>query len=786
MRHRAASVAPVIRAVALYLAVAAIPAGAESTPSGQSPGSGAPGDTVLLCHDPDSSHGAGKVRAALEGRGLTVEQRPLARLDEVLGLAAGAQARPARDPESSPAGAPGLPRVVVMATTADAHARSAYGALRDEPLTLDAEAFALRRTPSEKGLVLWALGGDHTGLVYAALELARQVRRGGLSAVVERTEAPAFAFRALKFNLPWSTYREHETLSLHYDTCRDLAFWERFLDMMAENRFNRLTLWAIHPWTSMVRPRNFPEASVLSDQELREWQSFWHGLLGMARERGIKTFLVNWNIFTSPELSRARGVAEYSQHLDAGYNGDGDYSELVQRYNREVVAQVLEEYPELTGIGVSQNERMKGVPEETWQQWIVDTYFTVVEEADRELELMVRGHTHPAPALTRAAIEENAHRLPDPVWLPLKFNWSHGHASPRLAYIHGGSSSDEWWNPAPKNYKVVFTIRNEDFFVLRWGQPDFIRELLEGNGEEHVGGFIVGSETYIPAKEFITRPGAHLTWDYAFEKQWLFYEMWGRLLYDPDTPDSEFEASFDERYGPGVGETLVAAHRHAGRMPLALASYRSSSWDFTLYSEGFLEGAEQTWRGQNFDATSAFLSVDEIIGSSVLDPRLCNVRDFVSHEEEGGDGPACEVPPDVLADSLEDDGRAALSLVDGLAATDPTLGHEKADVEAWAHLSLYFAEKLRGSIALERCRQSGSPSSDARAVEHLQRALGHWDAVIETVDPYFDEMPLLHLGDAYITQEFEVMVDRFSWKHFRDQVERDVHLARKCAEAGSR
>jgi len=736
---------------------------------------------VLLCHaqDAPSAYAARKIRSELEQQGVPVRELPLDRLSAALRFDV--------DPPAPVGweGTTGPPGVVVIANSANDSARSAYQATGAEPLALGKEAFALRRTSSEEGWAVWAFGGDDTGLVYAGLDVARQVRRRGLSTFTEKTEAPAFPFRALKFNLPWSTYREHETLSLHYETCRDLAFWERFLDMMAENRFNRLTLWAIHPWTSMVRPRGFPEASGLSDAELREWQSFWHGLFGMARERGIKTFMVNWNIFTSPEFSRAHGVAEYSQHLDGGYNGDGDYSELVQRYNREVVAQVLEEYPELTGIGVSQNERMKGVPEEVWQQWIVDTYFTVVEEADRDVELMVRGHTHPAPALTRAAIETNAHRLPDPVWLPLKFNWSHGHASPRLAYIHGGSSSDEWWNPAPKDYKVVFTIRNEDFFVLRWGQPDFIRELLASNDQDFVGGFMIGSETYIPAKEFITRPGDHLTWDYAFEKQWLFYEMWGRLLYDPDTPDSEFEAGFDERYGPGVGETLVAAHRHAGRMPLALASYRSSSWDFTLYSEGFLEGAEQTWRGQNFDATSAFLSVDEIIGSSVLDPRLCNVRDLVLHEEGGGDGPACEVPPDVVADSLQGDGRAALSLMDGLEATDPTLGHEKADVETWAHLSLYFAEKLRGSIALERCRQSGSRPSGARAVQHLQKALGHWEAVIETVDPYFDDMPLLHLGDAYITQEFDVMVDRFSWKHFLDQVQRDVDLARECAEAGT-
>jgi hypothetical protein len=246
-----------------------------------------------------------------------------------------------------------------------------------------------------------------------------------------------------------------------------------------------------------------------------------------------------------------------------------------------------------------------------------------------------------------------------------------------------------------------------------------------------------------------------------------------------------FEASFDERYGPGVGEAMVDAYARASRTPLALASYRSSSWDFTLYSEGFLEGAEQTWRGQNFDDTSAFLSVEEIIGSKVLDHRMCNVQEQVSREIRGEEGRACEVPPGVLADRLEKDGLAALSLVDGLDTSDPTLRHERADVRAWSYLSLYFAEKLRGALDLERCRQARSRSAGAEAVEHLGEALRHWDAVIETVDPYFDETPLLHLGDAYITQEFEVSVDRFSWKHFRDQVERDMAIAQVCAREGT-
>ena len=62
----------------------------------------------------------------------------------------------------------------------------------------------------------------------------------------------------------------------------------------------------------MVRNSQYPEACDLSEQELAEWQEFWRALFLMAKERGIETFIVNWNIFTSPafaQTSRAGSVS---------------------------------------------------------------------------------------------------------------------------------------------------------------------------------------------------------------------------------------------------------------------------------------------------------------------------------------------------------------------------------------------------------------------------------------------------------------------------------------------
>ena len=186
--------------------------------------------------------------------------------------------------------------------------------------------------------------------MYGILDLAEQFQMGKtISTVDEKSINPKFPFRAIKFNLPWDSYRRHKSLQLHYKTVKDLKFWKAFLDQMAENRFNALTLWNLHPFPYMIKLKKFPEACPFSDKEMKEWQNFWHSLFHMAKDRGIKTYIIDWNIFVSPEFAKAHGVAQYCLPDMAGkeYYGKGDYSPLVQEYNRECVTELINEYPEL-------------------------------------------------------------------------------------------------------------------------------------------------------------------------------------------------------------------------------------------------------------------------------------------------------------------------------------------------------------------------------------------------------------------------------------------------------
>jgi hypothetical protein len=133
---------------------------------------------------------------------------------------------------------PGPDPAAMIAVTVDPAAPAAIG------------PDGFRRVRSHEGLRI--TGGGERGAMYGVLDVAEQVRLGTpWNEIQDCTVKPQFEFRALKFNLPWAAYRTSLAIEQHDATCRDLEFWAAFLDMMAENRFNVLSLWSLHPYHSM-------------------------------------------------------------------------------------------------------------------------------------------------------------------------------------------------------------------------------------------------------------------------------------------------------------------------------------------------------------------------------------------------------------------------------------------------------------------------------------------------------------------------------------------------------
>jgi hypothetical protein len=644
--------------------------------------------------------------------------------------------------------------------------------------TIPAESYII--SPEEKKITI--KGGDGRGIIYGCLSLAENIRNGiPLSDVKAQNESPKLQFRAIKFDLPWDTYRHSYSLTQHQQTCSDLKYWEAFLDMMAENRFNTLTLWNLHPYPYMIRPKNFPEACPFSGPELKVWQNLFHGIFRMARERGIDTYMVPFNIFVSPEFAKAHNVA--MDNLEHHFFLKGDTSEIIKRYTRECVTQLLDEYPELTGMGLTLGEGMGGMTPQERENWMRETIIEGMHLANRKSKLIHRipfsGNTGSAgfttiemEQITRKVIEKESAMdfIEGPIWADLKFNWSHAHSTPTLIKVHGGKLYGTYFNPEPAGYKIVWTARNEDFFCLRWGVPGFIRQHIAANTPDYVGGYMIGSETYIPALDYFTKPGTVVNWKYAFERQWLFYSLWGRLLYNLATPDEVFRQQFIQRYGKEAS-ILLEAYALASSTPLRLASSFDCGWDFTLYSEGFMALNTITKREE-------YITVDRQINQPPLDTNYVSIGNYVETTLSGGSFSSGRITPPILARMLEQDCSKALDLVKNINAADNnSLLQEVEDVRVWANLGLYFAEKLKGGIALQTYRIRGGEENKQAAVKYLGNALKYWDVVISITRPLYNDMPLVHYSEQDGKSWKENDHLRFHWELLRPDVAKDIEIA---------
>ncbi|NLA49924.1 MAG: hypothetical protein GX876_10750 [Bacteroidales bacterium] len=639
---------------------------------------------------------------------------------------------------------------------------------------LNKEAYAI----IPEGKVITIHGGDERGMIYGCLALAEDLRSGKtLERISVRRECPHYPLRAIKHNTPWYSYRPSSALDQHYDTVRDLKYWEAFLDMMAENRFNTLSIWNLHPFIFMISPENFPEASPFTAVEMEEWRNLHKGIFRMAKERAIDTYIIPFNIFVSPEFSKAHNVAirNYYPH----YYVDGDTTEIVKRYMREVIAQTLQEYPDLTGLGLTLGEGMAGMSPQQREDWIFDTYIEGIRLSGREAGLVHRipfsstteslGATSvELERLTRKAIEKESRLdfIKDPIWADLKYNWSHAHSTPKLVKVHGGEMFDTFYNPEPNGYKVTFTARNEDFFALRWGVPDFIRAHIAENSKSYIGGYFIGSETYIPALDYFTAIKSPVDWKFAFERQWLFYKLWGRLLYNPQTSDEVFKAEFVRRYGNSSAD-LLEAFSLASSTQLRLASLYDSGWDFTLYGEGFMA---------LIGTTLQYISADRLIDQPTLDPDYVSVKDFINTSLSGGKHDREKITPPALIKMLRKDCKKALNLVKKINTDDNiSLLYEVADVKTWANLGLHLAEKLEGCLALQTYRLNGNKTKQNKAVRHFSRALDHWDSVISITRPLYLDMKLTHYnGSSHDRNDNNL----FHWDKIRDEVAKDIEIAR--------
>jgi len=569
------------------------------------------------------------------------------------------------------------------------------------------------------GELLAVSGGDDSGVLYGCQELARRIRTAGeLPKDVAFGDAPRFRLRGPAIGLqkttvepPRQTY-EYPITPDRFPWFYDRKLWTEFLDMLLEERCNVIYLWSGHPFSSLVKLDDYPEAlEVTMDEFARNAETFrW--LTEEAGRRGIWVVLKFYNIHIPLPFAEKHGL-KLHQPKPLPITSD---------YYKKSLAAFVKAYPN-AGLMVCLGEALQG--QMYGAEWFTGTILEGIREGLRESgakelpPVIVRSHAIDANKVVEAAIplypnlyteaKYNGESLT--TWTP-RGKWQHIHrqlASHRSVHIIN-----------------VHILANLEPF--RYGSPAFIQKCMQA------------------AKYRLHANGLHLYplffWDWPYspdraeprftqmDRDWIWFAAWFRYAWNPDRdPEAErryWTETIGRRFGSSrAGAAILEAYDAFGECAPKL-----------LRRFGITEGNRQTMSlGMTM---SQLTNPDRHMPWPDLweshSPQGERLEEYVA-KELSGEPHVGETPPETIADA-ERHAEAAAAAIEAARAyvvRDREAFERLADdVEAIRRMVYFYSHKVRAALAVltykhlpkETCFDHAELLGEA--LSHLEKSVQHY------------------------------------------------------------
>ena len=251
------------------------------------------------------------------------------------------------------------------------------------------EGFYIESCPARLTVVS---GGSETGALYGCMELKERVERmGEMPAEITFGDAPVFKLRGpavglqkTKVEAPRLTY-EYPITPGRFPWFYDREMWTKFMDMLLDMRCNVLYIWSGHPFSSLVKVPDYPEALEVTEEEFQQNRELFGWLTKECDRRGIWVVLKFYNIHIPLPFARAHGLELLQSNI----------SPLVADYTRQSIREFIKSFPHI-GLMVCLGEALRGTQNKT--DWFIDTIIPGVKDGVREAGLaeeppiILRGH----------------------------------------------------------------------------------------------------------------------------------------------------------------------------------------------------------------------------------------------------------------------------------------------------------------------------------------------------------------------------------------------------------
>lgn len=646
-----------------------------------------------------------------------------------------------------------------------------------------------------QGTQVTVTGGDGKGLLYGGLEVAEQLQ---LNKEVSNTQGePFLPKRGIKFNIPL------DARTPGYDDTGDAAqkniaemwnwgFWEEFLDNMAVYRYNTLTIWNPHPFPSMIKQANFPDAA-LDDIKVttlkpigkeNEWAepqlvssnvianlitvkkisidekiAFWRKVMRHAKQRGIDVYFITWNICAN---SVAKPVPPFYRTYDIdpwdeppgkhGISHQADDPET-KAYFRDAVKTFLLTYPDVKGIGVTAGEHMsKPFGDYNREKWLWETYGQGIIDAKKEQPTRIVPFVHRVWNSNMELIMKYWKDYPDPFDVSFKYAKARLYSSPYIPFADKHIEAMK-----PYRLKSWWNLRNDDIFVYRWGDAEYVREFLNHFPREHTAAYHMGSDGYVWGREFVSRD-KEVAGQLEIEKHWYNFMLWGRLGYDNSLSNDFFTKKLKYRF-PALDATLLQnTWQSASKIVPQVNRFYWKDWDF-MWS---IEACYNERKG--FQTVLDFMDNPTMERSKIINPK--------SYVELGAQDRI--VTPIEVANNLDLFAKAATEGVVKLQTSDKTPSTEATilldDILAMAHLGRYYAAKIRAATELSFFAKNRKAKHKTNAVELLEEASQHW-------------VKYAKISELHYKPQMLARTKMIDWSGILEDVKQDIERAKNFVPA---
>jgi hypothetical protein len=556
------------------------------------------------------------------------------------------------------------------------------------PISLGEQAYGLRTTSKKGQISYWVLGGDENGAMYGGLQIAENISKDGLSGSYNTEETPFMLNRGMKLNMPldkriptyvggWSSSSAKKAIPHVWD----MSFWKKLIDQQARNRYNVLSVWVHHPFPALVKLEDYPKASLpriegfdgyVNEMNHEQRVVFWREVMQYAHEHGMKFYFFNWNVYV-----------DYAKDQYPEITQDMSNAKTVDYMNKSMKA-LIGTYPELDGFGITAGDGMSKSSEEN-TAWTYNAIGKAVKEyltenPSRKFNLIHRSvYSNP--------------ELFDSIYAPLKtvpnakLNFSF-----KYAQAHMYSTTTPKWGSAIESasklgIKTWLTFRNDDYFYINWGDPQFVRDYMAGiPNKEDVVAMYIGSDGYNPSRTYFYKNEA-LNGQLEVERRWYMEMLWGRISYNPNVGDDVFKNMLAKRFPTVSAENLFQAWTLSSRTLPKVTELIMGNWslDFHWYPEACWS---DPGRCTGFRTIDGFANETTVAKGS----NLCDIATSAAGKCDGKKS-SYTVADEMLADSEK-----ALSLINTMKSEgNVDLEIAISNVKQMSYLGVYYAYKVRGA-----------------------------------------------------------------------------------------